>query len=137
MWQTDTVTIQTGSEVNYLGSIKVIWADSSIVTCDVQEIHKEKVFKEYGFTDVGDYKQVFDYNLATNWVEGNQVKYNNQQYWVKLVNGNMGKMGLSNHVYVILSRVIGSEVSVVLPWILVGGIWNDNGVWIDAETWID
>ena len=23
------------------------------------------------------------------------------------------------------------------PWILAGGIWNDNGGWIDTAVWID
>lgn len=22
-------------------------------------------------------------------------------------------------------------------WLLITGIWNDNGYWIDTETWID
>lgn len=106
MWQTDTVTIQTKSEVNTLGSIDVTWSDSTTVLCDVQDVNKELMVKNYGFSESGEYKQVFDYNLTTNWVKGNQVKYNGNQWWVKLVNKQMGKMSASNHIFIILQRVV-------------------------------
>ena len=106
MWQTDVVTIQEGTKVNTSGSIKVTWADTAnTVTCDVQDINKEAVFRDYGI--VGhEFKQVFDLTQSTLWVVGNQVKYDSEQWWVKLVDGNMGKIGFSNHVFVILMKVI-------------------------------
>lgn len=106
MWQTDTITIQTKTEVNVLGSIKVTWTDSENVLVDVQEINKEFVFKEYGITDSGEFKQVFDHTNNVNWLKGNQVKFDSEQWWVKLVNSNMDKIGLSNHIFVILMKVI-------------------------------
>jgi len=106
MFQDDIVTIQTKTEVNMLGSIKVTWTDNSTVLCDVQDINKEFVFKEYGISEDGEYKQVFDHTQSTDWTKGNQVKYNGQQWWVRLVNGNMGKIGASNHVCIILGKVI-------------------------------
>jgi len=131
MWQNDTVTLQTGEEVNNLGSIKVTWTDAIDVTCDVQDISKELVYKNYGFTKAMNYKQVFDQtdslevaavvplddfypsNDSTpsefrtfHWVEGNQVIYEEERYMIKLVNGNMDKMSLSNHVFIILQQVV-------------------------------
>lgn len=106
MFQTDTVTLQTKSEVNTLGSIAVTWSDSTTVKVDVQDINKELVFKTYGFSEFGEYKQVFDHNLTTNWVKGNQVKFNNEQWWVKLVNKQMGKLTASNHIFIILQKVV-------------------------------
>ena len=106
MWQTDTITIQTKTEVNTLGSIKVTWTDSENVLVDVQDINKEFVFKEYGISEDGDFKQVFDLTNNINWLKGNQVKFDNLQWWVKLVNGNMTKIGSSNHTFVILMKVI-------------------------------
>ena len=106
MWQTDTITIQTKTEVNILGSIKVTWTDSENVLVDVQDINKEFVFKEYGINENGDFKQVFDHTNNANWLKGNQIKFDNQQWWVKLVNGNMTKIGLSNHKFIILMKVI-------------------------------
>ena len=107
MWQTDTVTIQTVTEVNNYGSITQTWTDTAnTIACDVQDINKEMVFKDYGFTDSGEYKKVFDRTQSTLWSVDNQVKYNNTQWWVKLVNNSLGKIGASNHVLVILSKVI-------------------------------
>jgi len=106
MWQTDTVTLQTKTEVNVLGSIQVTWNDSEVVDCDVQDISREVVFKEYGISDEGFYKQVFDLTNNTNWIQGNQIKYDGKQYWVKLVNGNMAKIGASNHTFILLLKVI-------------------------------
>ena len=105
MWQTDTVTLQTFAETNYNGSIKRTWSDSTAVTCDVQDINKEYVYKNYGLTDSTEYKQVFDYTNAS-WTKGYQVKYKGEQWMVKLVNGNMQKMGQSNHTFVILGKVV-------------------------------
>lgn len=106
MWQTDTVNIQTKVETNVLGSISVVWSDNEDVLVDVQDINKELVFKEYGLTDAGEFKQVFDLTNNTGWVKGNQVKFDNTQWWVKLVNDNMEKIGQSNHIFIILSQVI-------------------------------
>lgn len=105
MWQTDMVTLQNKTETNVLGSIKQTWAPSDTVTCDVQDINKELVYKEYGLSDDVEYKQVFDHTQA-NWTLGYQVLYNGEQWLVRKVDRNMGKMGASNHVFVILSKVI-------------------------------
>lgn len=106
MWQTDTINIQTKTEVNTLGSVAVTWSDSVDVLCDVQDINKEFVFKQYGISENGEFKQVFDLTNNSGWVKGNQVKYNSQQWWVKLVNANMQKIGASNHTFIILMRVV-------------------------------
>lgn len=105
MWQSDTVTLQTYTETNYNGSIKRTWSDGASVTCDVQDINKEYVYKNYGLTDATEFKQVFDHSNAS-WVKGEQVKYGDEQWMVKLVNSNMEKIGLSNHTFVILGKVI-------------------------------
>ncbi len=66
---------------------------------------KAVVLKDYGL--IGDeFKQVYDLSLSPLWVKGNQVKYNSEQWRVELVNNNMGKMNGSNHVFVILQKVI-------------------------------
>lgn len=106
MWQNDTVTFQTKTEVNTYGSIKSTWTASSTVACDVQAISKEKVLKDYGFTDANVYLEVFDRTLSTLWVEGNQVAFGGDQYLIRKVIDTNDKMGASNHVHVILSRVI-------------------------------
>lgn len=133
MWQTDTVTLQTKTEVNTNGAIKATWSDLTTVLCDVQDINKEKVHKSFGLTDANEFKQVFDRTLSSGWVEGNQVSYDSKKWLIRLVDNSETKIGLSNHKYIILSRVIGQ---IDLPWILVGGIWNDNGIWIDSEVFI-
>jgi hypothetical protein len=105
MWQTDTVTLQTSTTVNYNGAITLTWSDSTAVTCDVQDINREYVYKNYGLTDATEYKQVFDHTNAS-WVKGNQCKYDSEQWMIKLVNSNMEKMTGSNHTFVILAKVI-------------------------------
>ena len=107
MWQDDTVTFQTVVEVNNYGGITQTWSNTAnTVMCDVQDINKELVFKKYGFTDVGEMKQVFDLTKSALWVVGEQVSFNSEQWWVKLVNRQLDKIGASNHVFVILSKVI-------------------------------
>lgn len=105
MWQTDTVTLQTGTETNINGSISIAWADSTAVTCDVQEITKEYAYKNYGFEESTEYVQVFDYTHAA-WVKPNQCKYESEQWLIRKVDGNMQKMGASNHTFVVLSKVV-------------------------------
>jgi hypothetical protein len=105
MFQTDTIHLQTKSSVNTNGSIKNTWTQSTAISCDVQDINKEYVYKTYGLTDEGEYKQVFDYN-GSAWVKGDQVKYNNQQWLIALVNSNMSKINLSNHTFIIIRKVI-------------------------------
>ena len=105
MFQTDTVYLQTLTEVNTYGSISQAWTNSTAVTCDVQDVNREYVYKNFGLTDATEYKQVFDHTNAS-WVKGNQVSYLSEQYIVRLVNKNMEKMGKSNHTFVILSRVV-------------------------------
>ena len=105
MFQTDTIYLQTNSSVNTNGSIKITWTQGTPVYCDVQDVNHEYVYRTYGLTDVGEYKQVFDHTMQA-WVVGDQVKYNNEQWLVSLVNKNMGKLNLSNHTFIILKKVI-------------------------------
>ena len=105
MWQTDTVTLQTKSETNVLGSIKVTWTPSTSVTCDVQDISKEIAYKEYGLVDNVIYKQIYDHTLA-NWKVGYQVSYLGEQWLIRHVNACLHKMALTDHTHVIISKVI-------------------------------
>ena len=113
MWQTDTVSLQTATEVNTNGSIKRTWTKSTDVLCDVQDISKEYVVKEYGYTDATEYKQIFDHTLAT-WTKGSQVEFEGSQWLVRNVNDTLNKIGNSNHNYIIISKVIGeyNEISI-------------------------
>ena len=105
MWQTDTVILQTKSEVNTNGDIQNTWTDGPSVICDVQDISKDNLLKEFGFQDDNEWLQVFDHTNA-NWAEGFQCKYNGNQYWIKRVINNLTKIGFSNHTYVVLQRVV-------------------------------
>ena len=106
MWQDDTVTIQTKSVTPNYGGGLVSWgAPTTAITCDVQDINKEIVFKNYGFTENVEYKQVFDLTKSALWIKGNQVLYDGDSWIVRLVNRQMDKIGSSNHVFVILSKV--------------------------------
>lgn len=106
MFDDYTVTLQTSSTVKVRGATKVTWTDEEDVTCDVQDINKEEVRREWGITDATEFKQVFDGTLNPNWEKGNQVKYDGSQWWVKLVDGNMGNLGVTNHIFIILGKVI-------------------------------
>ena len=127
MWQTDTVYTTVKKETNNLGALEVTWIptawiaidtpwedlevtweelSSSIIVCDVQDISQELAFKEYGMVDKGRYKQVFDHSSSSGWVQGNQVYFEGEFYWVMMVNSNMNKMGASNHTFVLLLKVI-------------------------------
>lgn len=106
MFQTDTITFQTSTEVNTNGSIKLTWSADGTVLCDVQYISKEKVNKDYGFTDANEWIQVFDLTLSSKWDEGKQVLYDGNSYLVRKVIPNQAKISASNHIYVVLSRVI-------------------------------
>ena len=105
MFQTDIVYLQTKTQVNTYGSIKTTWTKGLGVKCDVQDINKETAFRDYGLTDETLYKQIFDLTHA-NWVLGDQVEYQSEQWLVRLVNGQMSKLNLSNHTFVILSKVV-------------------------------
>jgi len=106
MLQTDTITFQTKTEVNSEGAIVVTWADSAnTVKCNVQDISKEMVLKKYGFTDANEFLQVFDDSNDTSWTLGYQVKFESNQYLIKKVI-DFTKLGISNHTYIILNRVI-------------------------------
>ena len=105
MFQTDTVYLQTVVETNTYGSISQVWTNSTAVTCDVQDISKEYVFKKYGYTEATEYRQIFDHTLAT-WVKGNQVAFEGSQWLVRNAKTRLNKIGASNHVYVIISKVI-------------------------------
>jgi len=30
-----------------------------------------------------------------------------------------------------------SQDDLIIPWLLDGGVWNDDGIWVDSETWQD
>lgn len=106
MWQTDTITIQTGTLTSGLAGEEYTWADDYTVACDVQDISREKVLKDYGFSYPGKYYQVFDLTLDSGWAENNQVKYGGKQYWVRKVDNSADKIGASNHIYIILNEVV-------------------------------
>jgi hypothetical protein len=106
MFQNDTITFLTNISTNTLGSIKDTWLESTSIVCDVQEISKEKALKDYGFTDSNKYLQVFDLTLSELWVEGEQVKYDGEYYLVRKVIETNQKIGRSNHVFAVLSRVV-------------------------------
>ena len=105
MWQTDTVYLQTVVETNVDGSISQEWTNGVSVSCDVQHINKEYVYKAYGLTEIGEYSQIYDHTEA-NWIVGDQVSINSEQWLVVLVNGNMSKMGASNHKAIIVRKVV-------------------------------
>lgn len=108
MWYTDTVTIQTATETNVLGSISLAWADSSTVKCDVQDLTDQgayqKMIQLWGLTDANIIKKVFA-PAGSLFVEGNQVKFDSDLYLVRSV-GNYDKMGGSNNMKVIMSLII-------------------------------
>jgi len=111
MWDTSIVTLQTSTTVNDKGSIKQIWVDLEDVECDVQFFDSQSKqlgfnFADFGATDVGDVRVVYDNTLNPNWKKGNQVRYNGKQWWVKYVDDRMDSIGLSNHIFVILVKVI-------------------------------
>lgn len=107
MWDTDEVSFQSLVTVNYTGVIKKTWSANGIkVYCDVQDISAEKVQKEYGFTDANQYKRVFDTSGVVTWVETEEVLYGGVPWLIRLVKTGYNKMGQSNNVEIILSRVI-------------------------------
>lgn len=106
MFQNDVVTLQTKTVVNTTGSVKNTWVDNKTVVCDVQDINKEIVNKAYGFSSASEYKQVFDLNITNVWKKSFQVKYKGEQYTILLANENMGKLKRSNHIFIILGKVI-------------------------------
>ena len=105
MWQTDTVTLQTGTEVNTMGSVSITWASRGTVLCDVQDISTEYVHKEYGFTDANQFRQIFDQSNG-DWVNNEQVSYDGEQWLVRMIKTNLYKIGASNHTYIIISKVV-------------------------------
>lgn len=106
MFDTDVVYFQTKTEVNNFGTVKQTWALSGAsVTCDVQDISRERVLKDYGFADSTEYLQVYDRSLSANWVELDQVVFDSKQYLVRVVK-NWSKLGSSNHKYIVLSAVV-------------------------------
>lgn len=106
MWQTDDVTIQEATIVNSEGVISISWADTvNVITCDVQEINKELVYKKYGYTDADEWLQVFDLTQSELWIKGNQVKFDSRLWKIRKVIHN-DKIGKSNHNYILLSEVI-------------------------------
>lgn len=105
MWQTDSVILQTPTKVNNFGVETITWTTGATVSCDVQEVNKELAYKQWGFTESTLYAQIYDHTQAS-WVTGNQVKYEGDQWLVRKVDANMGKMGASNHTFVVISKVV-------------------------------
>ena len=105
MWQIDTVTLQTPTRTNTNGSISTTWVTGTEVLCDVQSISRDYVYKNYGYEEYTEYMKVFDLTNAS-WVKGNQVLYETEQWLVRNVKATNDKIGLSNHTYVIMSKVI-------------------------------
>jgi len=104
MWNTDTVYLQTKTVVDTLGSIKETWSNDSSVLCDVQPINKEKVYKEWGITDSNVFKKIFA-PAGSGFVEAEQISIDGEQFLVRLI-ANQNKIGASNHMMVIASKVI-------------------------------
>ena len=104
MWDTDIVFLQTKTEVNTLGSIKETWTNDTSVLCDVQPINKEKAYKEWGLTDSNVFKKIFCI-AGTGFLEGEQISIGGEQFLVRVA-PNFDKIGSSNHIEVIASKVI-------------------------------
>lgn len=104
MWRTDTVYLQTKTEVNTYGSIKITWVQGTAILCDVQPMSKEKALKDYGLTDSNNWLAVYA-PTGSAFVEGMQVKFDSKQWLVRLVQ-NWGKLDKSNHTFAILSAVV-------------------------------
>lgn len=108
MWQTDTITFQTVVGVNNYGGVTQTWSDTAnTVLVDAQQINKELAFKNWGFTEDTEYRQIFDHTQNSNWEKGDQCKLDGEQWWQRKVDANMGKMGASNHTFIVLSKVVG------------------------------
>ena len=105
MWQTDIVNIQTSTEINEFGSIKIEWTDGINVNCDVQDISKEQVAKTYGITDSNEFIQIFDRSLSDLWRVNSQIRIGVKFYLIRLLH-EQTKMGGSSHNYIIASRVV-------------------------------
>lgn len=105
MFQTDEVILQSSTDVNTYGSVSQTWVNGLTITCDVQDINKEYAYKNYGLTESTEYKQIFDLTNA-DWVKGNQVEYQSEQWIIRVVNKQMSKINLSNHTYVVISKVV-------------------------------
>jgi hypothetical protein len=35
------------------------------------------------------------------------------------------------------TKILGTAVFKVIPWLLATGSWSDEGIWKDVETWIE
>ena len=105
MLNTKIITMQEKVITSYLGSDKIVWTDIEDVNCDVQDINKEYALKKFGISG-NNLKQVFDFKQNQYWQVGNQVKYETEQYNVKLVNKEMSRFSNSNHIFAIISKVI-------------------------------
>ena len=104
MWLSDAVYIQSKEETNVYGAISIVWTAGASTLCDVQPMSKEKALKEYGLTDSNRWLEVFAPS-GTAFVEGYQVKYNNKQWLVRLVQ-HWSKIGGTNHTFAVLSIAI-------------------------------
>jgi len=105
MFQSDIIYLQTKIETNVYGSISIEWTKATPIICDVQDISKEVVFKKYGLTEAGLYRQIYDH-AESSWVLGEQVSYLDEQWLIVLIHGNQNKIGLSNHKYVVIRKII-------------------------------
>lgn len=105
MWYTDDLTIQSiKKETNSYGSIDIEWQTVKVIKVDAQPMSKEKAEKDWGLTDANQYLQVYA-PTGSELQEGLEVKYNNISWLVRVVNV-WDKIGESDHVHAILSRVI-------------------------------
>jgi len=104
MWNTDTVFIQSKTEVDTLGSIKETWSNATAILCDVQPINKEKAYKEWGLTDSNVFLKIFA-PAGSAFVEGNQISFNGEQFLIRLI-ADYDKINASNHMKIIASKVI-------------------------------
>lgn len=104
MFYRDLMYLQSPTEVNVNGSVSRSWNVSDYVYVDAQPMPKEKVAKEYGFTDADEWLKVFA-PVGSGFVSGDQCSYDGQQWLIRLVES-WGKIGRSNHDLVILSKVV-------------------------------
>ncbi len=105
-WNTDLITFQDKTIEKFQGTSRVTWTPNGNMThCDAQPINKELVFKNYGFTDAGEYRQIFDRSMSSGWVVGDQVIFGTEQWLVRKVD-KWDRMSKSNHIFIIISKVV-------------------------------
>jgi hypothetical protein len=101
---TDTVYEQTRVDTNVYGSISTAWTESTGWPCDVQPISREKAIKDWGITDSNHVYEVFSCRQTT-FTEGWQVKWNDEQYMVRVVKL-YDKINMSDHNFMVMTKVV-------------------------------